>query len=141
MSGDPLYVQTDGVRSYAQIHDEVVTGLSQLTGAGAPQARGVEASHGSIASAMSAALSSVLGNRQDTIQTTATNGTTIRSYSKKRLSCTSRAISRGRPPSRPRPRQSRVPTVSAQPEDPVRGARREARAVLPAREPPAQAAT
>ena len=37
MSGDPLYVQPDGVRSYSQIHDEVVAGLTQLMGAAAPE--------------------------------------------------------------------------------------------------------
>jgi len=46
MSGDPLYVQPDGVRSYSQIHDEVVAGLSQLIGAAAPEAAGVQTSHG-----------------------------------------------------------------------------------------------
>jgi hypothetical protein len=39
---DPVYVQPDGVRSYAQIHDEVVAGLSQLIGTAA----GVQTSHG-----------------------------------------------------------------------------------------------
>jgi hypothetical protein len=76
MSGD-LYVQTDGVRSYAQIHDQVVSGLSQLMGAAAPEAAGVQTSHGTIATAVSTALSNVLGSRQATMQTTATSGTTI----------------------------------------------------------------
>jgi hypothetical protein len=77
MSGDPLYVQPDGVRSYAQIHDEVVAGLSQLMGAAAPEAAGVQSSHGAIASAVSTALSTVLGSRQDTMLTTSTSGSTI----------------------------------------------------------------
>src|SRR5258706_5910146 len=77
MSSDPLYVQPDGVRSYAQIHDEVVAGLSQLMGAAAPEAAGVQTSHGAIASAVSTALSTVLGSRHGTIQTTATSGSTI----------------------------------------------------------------
>ena len=77
MSGDPLYVQPDGVRSYSQIHDEVVAGLSQLMGAAAPEAAGVQTSHGAIASAVSTALSTVLGSRQGTMQTTATSGSTI----------------------------------------------------------------
>ena len=74
---DPLSVQPDGVRSYAQIHDEVVAGLSQLMGAAAPQAAGVQTSHGAIASAVSAALSGVLGSRQGTLQTTGTSGSMI----------------------------------------------------------------
>ena len=74
MSGDQLFVQTDGVRSYAQIHDQVVSGLSQLTGAGAPEAAGVQTTHGAIAAAVSTALSSVLGSRLGTMQTTATSG-------------------------------------------------------------------
>jgi Excreted virulence factor EspC, type VII ESX diderm len=77
MSGDPLYVQPDGVRSYSQIHDEVVAGLSQLMGAAAPEAAGVQTSHGAIASAVSTALSAVLGSRQGTMQATSISGTTI----------------------------------------------------------------
>ena len=49
MSGDQLYVQTDGVLSYSQIHDQVAAGLSQLTGAAAPEAAGVQTTHGTIA--------------------------------------------------------------------------------------------
>jgi ESX secretion-associated protein EspJ len=74
---DPLYVQPDGVRSYAQIHDEVVAGLSQVTGTAAPEAAGVQTSHGAIASAVSSALSGVLGSRQGTLQATGTSGRTI----------------------------------------------------------------
>jgi hypothetical protein len=74
---DPLYVQPDGVRTYSQIHDEVVAGLTQLMGAAAPEAAGVQTSHGAIASAVSTALSAVLGSRQGTIQTTSTSGSTI----------------------------------------------------------------
>jgi Excreted virulence factor EspC, type VII ESX diderm len=77
MSGDPLYVQPDGVRSYSQIHDEVVAGLTQLMGAAAPEAAGVQTSHGAIASSVSTALSAVLGSRQVTMQTTSTSGRTI----------------------------------------------------------------
>ncbi len=77
MSGDALYAHTDGVRSYSQIHDEVVAGLSQLMGAAAPEAAGVQTSHGAIASAVSTALSTVLGSRQGTMQTTATSGSAI----------------------------------------------------------------
>jgi hypothetical protein len=77
MTGD-LSVQTDGVRSYAQMHEQVAAGLSQLMGAGAPDAIGVQTSHGTIASAVNTALSSVLGSRHGTMQTTATTGDTIR---------------------------------------------------------------
>lgn len=74
---DPLYVQPDGMRSYAQIHDEVVAGLSQLMGAAAPEAAGVQSSHGAIASAVSTALSGVLGSRQGTLGATGSSGSTI----------------------------------------------------------------
>ncbi len=77
MSGDPLYVQPDSVRSYSQIHDEVVAGLSQLIGAAAPEAGGVQISHGAIASPVSTALSAVLVGRQGAMQTTSTSGSTI----------------------------------------------------------------
>ncbi|MGV0873370.1 ESX-1 secretion-associated protein [Mycolicibacterium sp. XJ879] len=72
-----LYVQTDGVRSCAQIHERVVGGLSQLMGPGATDATGVQTSHGAIASAVSTALAGVLGTRHGTMQTTATSGSTI----------------------------------------------------------------
>jgi hypothetical protein len=74
---DPLYVQPDGVRSYAQIHDEVVAALSQVMGTAAPEALGVETTHGPIASAVSGALSQVLGSRQGTLQATSTSAQTI----------------------------------------------------------------
>src|ERR1700755_3059767 len=74
---DPLYVQPDGVRSYAQIHDEVVGALSQLLGTAAPEALGVETTHGPIASAVSGALSQVLGRRHGTLQATSTSAQTI----------------------------------------------------------------
>src|SRR5689334_7476411 len=71
-----VQVQTDGVRSYSQIHDQVAAGLSQLT-SGAAEALRVQNSHGTIASAVSTALSGVLGSRQGTMQTTATSANTI----------------------------------------------------------------
>ena len=74
---DPLYVNPDDVRSYAQLHDEVVAGLSQLIAAAAPEPAGVQTSHGAIASAVSAALSGVLGTREGTLQATGTSGSTI----------------------------------------------------------------
>jgi len=74
---DPLYVQPDGVRSYSQIHDDVATGLSQLMGAAAPEAAGVQNSHGVIASSVSSALNQVLGGRQGTLQATSSSAQTI----------------------------------------------------------------
>jgi len=74
---DPLYVQPDGVRSYAQIHDEVVAALSQVMGTAVPEVLGVETTHGPIASAVSGALSQVLGSRQGTLQATSTSAQTI----------------------------------------------------------------
>jgi uncharacterized phage infection (PIP) family protein YhgE len=72
-----LYVQTDGVRSYAQVHDHVAAVLSQMMGAAAPEATDLQASHGPIAAAVGTALSNVLATRHGTLQTTATSGTTI----------------------------------------------------------------
>ena len=74
---DPLFVQPDRVRSYAQIHDEVVGALSQLIGTAAPEALGVQTTHGPIASAVSGALSRVLGSRHGTLQATSTSAQTI----------------------------------------------------------------
>ena len=76
MTGN-LFVQTDGLRTFSQTHADIAAGLSQLIGAAAPAAAGVETSHGPIASAVSAALGELLGARQGTIQTTATSGNTI----------------------------------------------------------------
>ena len=74
---EPLYVQPDGVRTFSQIHDQVVAALSQVMGSAAPEALGVEATHGAIASAVSTALGQVLGSRQGTMQVTSTSGQTI----------------------------------------------------------------
>jgi hypothetical protein len=35
---EPLYVQPDGLRTYSQVHDEVVSALSQIMGSAAPEA-------------------------------------------------------------------------------------------------------
>ncbi|WP_194624263.1 ESX-1 secretion-associated protein, partial [Mycolicibacterium phlei] len=72
-----MYVQTDGVRTFAQIHDQVASELSQVIGGGAAEATGVTTSHGPIASAVSDALSSVLGARHGTMRTTANSSSTI----------------------------------------------------------------
>lgn len=74
---EPLYVHTDGVRSLSGIHDEVVAALGQVMGSAAPEALGVETTHGPIASAVSSALGQVLPNRQGTLQATSTSGQTI----------------------------------------------------------------
>ena len=65
------------MRSFAQVHDEVVAALSQVMGSAAPEALGVETTHGPIASAVSGALGQVLGSRQGTLQATSTSGRTI----------------------------------------------------------------
>ena len=74
---EPLYVQPDDLRTYSRVHDEVVSGLSQIMGSAAPEALGVETSHGPIASAVSSALSHVLDSRGGTLQATSTSGETI----------------------------------------------------------------
>jgi uncharacterized phage infection (PIP) family protein YhgE len=74
---EPLYVQPGGLRNFSQAHDEVVTTLSQIMGSAAPEALGVENSHGPIASAVSGALGQVLGSRGGTLQATSTSGETI----------------------------------------------------------------
>ncbi len=71
---DPLFVQTDGVRKYSELHSQVVSGLSGLTGA---EGTGVQHSHGAIASAVSGALNDVLGGRGSTLGVTSTTASTI----------------------------------------------------------------
>lgn len=74
---DNLHVHPDGVRSYAEVHDRVVAGLSQLMNAGPSEAAGVQPIHGTIGSAVSTALSGVLDARHDSLQAAAAAGTTI----------------------------------------------------------------
>src|SRR5258707_13765743 len=74
---DPLYVEPDGVRTFSQIHDQVVAALSQVMGSAAPEALGVETTHGPIAAAVSGTLGQVLGSRQGALQATSTSGKTI----------------------------------------------------------------
>jgi hypothetical protein len=59
------------------MHDDVAARLSEVIGAAAPEAVGVETTHGPIASAVSAALSQVLGIRHNTLQATSTSAQTI----------------------------------------------------------------
>lgn len=70
MSVDDVFMQTDGLRSFAQTHDDVAAGLSALIGSQVAAAR-VEATHGTIASAVYAALTGALEARQDAQQTAA----------------------------------------------------------------------
>ncbi|KAA0113679.1 ESX-1 secretion-associated protein [Mycolicibacterium sp. P9-22] len=71
---DPLFVQTDGVRNYSELHSQVGSGLSGLTSA---EGTGVQHSHGAIASAVSGALNDVLGGRGSTLGATSTTASTI----------------------------------------------------------------
>jgi hypothetical protein len=74
---EPLYVQADGLRTFSQVHDEVVSALSQIMGSAAPEALGVQNSHGPIAAAVSGALNQVLGSRGGSLRATSTSGETI----------------------------------------------------------------
>lgn len=67
MSQDDLFLQTDGLRSFAQSHTDVVSGLTGLLNS-APGASGVQITHGAIASAVHTALSSALGARRGSMQ-------------------------------------------------------------------------
>ncbi|VEG39287.1 Protein of uncharacterised function (DUF2580) [Mycolicibacterium flavescens] len=71
-----LFAQTNGLRSSASIHDRVATDLSHVL-AGAPEATGVQNSHGQIAAGVGAALSSALDARLGTVHSTADAGATI----------------------------------------------------------------
>lgn len=71
-----LFARTDRLRGWAGLHDRIATDLSQLSG-GAPEAAGVQASHGSIAAGVGAALSSALDARLGTVQGAADQGSTI----------------------------------------------------------------
>ena len=62
---EPLRVDPSGLLNYAQQHADVVTGMSGLFGAGAPDRKGVDTSHGVVSSAVSTALSSALDGRGD----------------------------------------------------------------------------
>lgn len=76
MNGGPLFVQTDGLRTFSQTHSEIAAGVSALLG-GTPNVAGVETSHGQIAYAVQNALTGLLGARQGTLQTTAKSGEKI----------------------------------------------------------------
>ncbi|SRX94549.1 hypothetical protein MSP7336_02806 [Mycobacterium shimoidei] len=67
MSQDNLFTQTDGLRSFAQSHADVVSGLTGLLNTAA-EASGVQTTHGPIASAVHTALSSALSARHGSMQ-------------------------------------------------------------------------
>lgn len=67
MTQENLFMETDGLRGFAQTHADVVSGVSGLLGSTA-QATGVELTHGPIASAVHAALGGALDARQGSIQ-------------------------------------------------------------------------
>lgn len=71
-----LFAGTDRLRAFAGIHDRIATDLSHMSG-GAPETAGVQASHGSIAANVGAALSSALDARLGTMQTAADEQSTI----------------------------------------------------------------
>ncbi len=64
---DPLLVRTDDLRTFADLHARVGSGLSGLTGS---DGGGVQRSHGAIASAVSTALQSTLDGRAGTVGAT-----------------------------------------------------------------------
>jgi len=66
-----------GLTPLADIHSQVATGLSQLTGAGAPQAADVARSFGNIAFSVNNALDGVTQSRGNTLQATKGSSDTI----------------------------------------------------------------
>jgi len=60
---EPLRVDPAGLLNYAQQHADVSSGMSGLLGAGAPDGKGVDTSHGVVSSAVSTALSTALEGR------------------------------------------------------------------------------
>ena len=72
-----FYLNDAGLSPLSQIHAEVAGGLSQLTGAGAPQAADVAQSFGNIAFNVNNAIDGVLQSRGGTIDTTKTSSQTI----------------------------------------------------------------
>jgi len=68
--GGKFTLDSAGLSPLADIHSQVADGLSQLTGAGAPQAADVARSFGNIAFAVNTALDGVTQSRGSTIQTT-----------------------------------------------------------------------
>ena len=73
---EPLAVNTDGVRTLGDIHTRVAAGLGHLT-SGAPASAEVAMSHGTIASAVNAALTAALGSRSGSINVTQRSAETL----------------------------------------------------------------
>lgn len=73
---EPLSVNTDGVRSLAEIHTAVAAGLGSVNN-GAPGSAAVATSHGTIAAAVEAALSGALGSRTGSVTATQNSGARI----------------------------------------------------------------
>ncbi|MGD9620231.1 MAG: type VII secretion target [Mycolicibacterium sp.] len=64
--GEPLSVDTDGLRSLGAIHASVARALADL-GADPPQSAGVATSHGTIADGVATALAAALDSRSGAI--------------------------------------------------------------------------
>jgi Excreted virulence factor EspC, type VII ESX diderm len=73
MVQDNVYMQIDGLRSFAQTHADVAAGMSGLLGSGA-HAASVAQTHGPIASAVHTALGSALEARQGSLRGAANTG-------------------------------------------------------------------
>lgn len=70
-------LEDGGLGPLSGLHDEVATGLSQLTGPGAPAAAEVASTFGSIAFGVNTALDTAAQSRLDTFGTTHAAGDTI----------------------------------------------------------------
>ncbi|MEU0498721.1 type VII secretion target [Mycobacterium sp. NPDC006124] len=75
--GGPFTLDGNGLAPLAQIHSQVASGLSQLTGPGGPQAADVAKSFGNIASSVNDALDGVTQSRGNTLQATKGSSDTI----------------------------------------------------------------
>nr|MCH9700417.1 ESX-1 secretion-associated protein [Actinomycetes bacterium] len=74
--GEPLSIDTDGVRSLGDIHGRVAASLGSLA-AGTPESAGVASSHGTIADAVNTALTAALGSRSESITATGRSAETL----------------------------------------------------------------
>lgn len=68
---EPLFVRTEGLRDFARTHTQVAGALAALP---VGDSGAVHATHGPIASAVSAALADALGVRRGTLETTSRSG-------------------------------------------------------------------
>jgi hypothetical protein len=74
---EEFHLDGDGLSPFSNLHDEVATGLSQLTGPGAPVAAEVASTFGNIAFGVNTALDATSQSRLDTFGATRTAGDTI----------------------------------------------------------------